>query len=293
MDAQRDLHDIAVLAVDDLEDNLDLLEEFLEDEVWSVLRATGGEEAIRLAREHNPDVILLDLMMPRMNGLAILRTIRSIENLSEIGVILQTAYADKDNVVTAQRLGCRHILGKPLSKDRLLAEIRACLRGRAPRLRLPPAPPENPATARDVTEVLSAARMEIEDRGLVGTLLDEQADRCLRTLVAADGRIGQRLIRVANSPFYGGRNPVRTVSAALVRIGLTAAEELIRKASPAMRGGMTMELIERVLHVIEILSAAFGEQPSDPQALLALVAQLRKEFAAEPPPQPAQPGVSA
>ena len=73
----RRLLNVSVLAVDDLEDNLDLIEEYLEDEVWSVLRAQSGEEALDLAIKYLPDVIVLDLMMPRMNGLAVLRAIRS------------------------------------------------------------------------------------------------------------------------------------------------------------------------------------------------------------------------
>lgn len=278
-----DLQDVAVLAVDDIEDNLDLIEEYLEDEVWSVLRASGGEEAVRLAKEHRPDVVLLDLMMPMMNGLAILRSIRSSDGLQDVGVILQTAYTDRDNVVTAQRLGCKHILRKPLQKDRLLAEIRACLRGQPSRRKHARPTAEADATPRphDFATALLAARERIESRRLVGALDDPDTMAYLRALVASDSDVGRRLIRVANSPFYAGRQPARSVAQALVRIGTQMAGELLRKASRSTRHGLTLEQTLRVLELLEIVTSVVPEHAAGPDELDALLEQLRRQLDAE------------
>jgi CheY-like chemotaxis protein len=296
MSGELDLQDVAVLAVDDIDDNLDLIEEFLEDEVWSVLRARGGEEAIRLAKEHHPDVILLDLMMPNMNGLAIVRALRSSAGLADIGIILQTAYSDKDNVVTAQRVGCKHILCKPLQRDRLLAEIRACLRSRPAQRRAPRrADPEPPPVAppRDLAAALAETAKRIEAQRLVGVLMEPALLAYLRRLVSADSHVGQRLVRVANSPFYAGRQPVRTVSQALVRIGTEAARALLRKAAPAARGGLTLDQTVAVLAVLEIVTSVFVAEAAQPQALVSVLEQLRQHFQTEAEDETARPAEAA
>ena len=127
MSQEIDLSTSTVLVVDDSEDNLDLIEEYLDGIVRSVVRASSGEACIGLALEHEPDVILLDLMMPNMNGLSVIRSIHAMERLGHIPVILQTAHADRDNILAARRLGCSYILAKPLSRDRLLTELRKAL----------------------------------------------------------------------------------------------------------------------------------------------------------------------
>jgi CheY-like chemotaxis protein len=289
------LNDIAVLVVDDLEDNLDLIEEYLEDEVWSVLRATGGEEAVRLATEHHPDIILLDLMMPRMNGLATLRTIRSSDELKDVGIILQTAYTDKENVVTAQRLGCRHILRKPLQRDRLIDEIRKCLQARPPRKRPVPQSEPDPSNTppRDLATALHELREKVESRRLLGAVQDPETLAHLQTMAASDSDIGRRLIRVANSPFYAGRQPARTVSQAIVRIGAESARDLLRKASKASRQGLSLEQAVQVIALLEIITGVLPEE-AGPREMLALLGQLRQQLEAERnSPQPASAAESS
>jgi CheY-like chemotaxis protein len=275
--AQLDLQDIAVLVVDDLEDNLDLLEQILEDEVWSVLRATNGAEAIRLAAAHQPDVLLLDLMMPGINGLAVLRTIRSMESLQETGIILQTAYTERENVITAQRMGCQHILRKPIEKPRLLAEIRACLKTRPSRR------PRDEQTACEVLEpppnpdLHAAADRAFElcrQRGLTATLRQSEILTCLQNLIAGDSQLGLRLVRIANSPYYGGRSRVRTVAQALVRIGTSAAQSLIRKASANLRPGLTPERTAAVLQLLQALDAAFPDGSPAPDQMITVARAL-------------------
>jgi len=278
VDENGDLHDVAVLAVDDLEDNLDLIEEYLEHEVWSILRAQSGNDAIDLATEHNPDVVLLDLMMPGVNGLAVLRTIRSIEGLKDIGVILQTAYADKDNIVTARRMGCEHFLCKPLTKERLLAEMRTCLKDRPLRRnreRNGAEEPPNRPPPKDKSAVLDNARQLVETGNLVEVTGDSATIDTLRNLISDDGEIGQRLIKVANSTSYGGRYRARTVSAAIIRIGMTTAKDLIRKASVTMRGGLSSNQAAEALELLDNLARRFPDRTATTEGTLALLEELR------------------
>ena len=110
MTDEVDLQGITVLGVDDTPDNLDLLEDFLDGAVWNFLRARSGEECIRLALDPGADVILLDLNMPNMNGLSVIRSLRAIRQLQQIPVILQTAYASRENVLAASRLGTPRLI---------------------------------------------------------------------------------------------------------------------------------------------------------------------------------------
>ncbi len=275
MNMDYDLHDIAVLAVDDIEDNLDLIEAYLEDVVWSVLRARSGTEAIRLATEHKPDIVLLDLMMPGMNGLAVLRTIRSIEALHDIAVILQTAYASRDSVLTAHRTGCKHILCKPLTKERLLAELRACLSdGRRRRDRTHPNELPQSPQSNDLSDARDDAQKVIEAGGLDEVIHTPETVDCLRHLIAADSPIGQRLITLANSPIYGGSCRVGTIPAAMIRIGTKETRKLIQKASSAMRGGLSSSRAPEALQLLETIARLFPDRVSAPEDMLALLREL-------------------
>jgi hypothetical protein len=231
--------------------------------------------------------MLLDLMMPNVNGLAVLRAIRSMESLQDIGVILQTAYSERDNVVTARRLGCKRVLCKPLQKPRLLEEIRGCVaeRDRAPARRMEAETPEAPPV--DVGAALVLARSMIAARGLDRLLAEPETVERLRVLIADDSALGTRLLRVANSPMYGGRTRVESVSAALVRIGAAKACELLQKASPITRQGLRLEQAVDLLQLLEIVNRVFPDQ-AGPDRLFALVRELVAP-AAEPENAEAKP----
>jgi len=272
-----DLLDVTVLAVDDIEDNLDLIEELLEDDVWSVLRAQSGDEAVRVAAEYRPDVILLDVMMPMMNGLAVLRAFRANTALQGVPVILQTAYADKENAITAHRLGCDSYLCKPLTRDRLLSEMGKCLECRARGAvrdheqlddsALSHKVKELTMTLQDVKTLLETSRLADD------TSQTDQAD-CFRNLIPDNSTIGERLIRVANSPAYGGRFPARTVAEAVVRIGLRETKSLIRKASSTATQGISTGNVLKALELLELLTALFPDRTSTPDGTLSLLVEL-------------------
>ncbi len=280
-----DLARIAVLVVDDIEDNLDVIEQMIEDEVWSVIRASSGEEAIRLAEKHRPDVVLLDLMMPRMNGLSVLRAFRGSEAFCEMAIIIQTAYADRDGVVAAGRLGCHHVLTKPLSRERLLAEIRQVLVTPTDRVsRAVDSPRAKTAStpSADIRRALDAAQglLEVDDVIQNACDLTQKASQAedtgrFRHLVSAKSPIGRKLIKIANSPAYPAEVAVRNVTEAIVRIGIRETKDLLRKAvvNPQDRERSSRTL--KALELLETLALVFPDRTATNVGMLALLEDLK------------------
>ena len=277
MEEDQGLRGISVLVVDDVEDNLDLIEELLEDEVWSILRAQSGEEAVSLAVKCRPDLILLDMMMPRMSGLAVLRAIRSNEALGNVAVIFQTAYADKENIITARRMGCESFLCKPLTKDRLLAEMDKCLKARPPGGTGDCEPSGDSALSQNVMELtmtLADAKAMLETNRSTDDSRQAEPVDCFRNLIPDDSATGARLIRLANSPVYGARYPARTVAEAVVRIGIHETKTLIEKASSETTKGIATGNVIKALELLEVLAALFPDRTSTPDGTLSLLEEL-------------------
>ena len=101
-----------VLVVDDEPEAVELLVEFLSSKGYEVLTAADGEEALRRVREDRPHLVLLDIRMPKMSGLDVLRRIREID--AEMGVIMVTAVNEEDVGRQALELGAFDYIVKPL-----------------------------------------------------------------------------------------------------------------------------------------------------------------------------------
>lgn len=119
---------VSVLVVEDEEDLLDLLHFNLAREGFSVRTATTGEEALREIREGMPQLMLLDLMLPGMDGLEVCRNIKTSQETSELPVIMLTARGEESDVVQGLELGADDYITKPFSPRVLMARIRAVLR---------------------------------------------------------------------------------------------------------------------------------------------------------------------
>ncbi|MEM7586549.1 MAG: response regulator, partial [Acidobacteriota bacterium] len=113
-----------VLVVDDEPVNLQVLKNYLAMEDFQLTLASSGEEALRLLGEQTFDLVLLDVMMPKLSGYEVCRTLRESHPLAELPVIFLTARAQDSDVITGIELGANDYLTKPISKDRLLARIR-------------------------------------------------------------------------------------------------------------------------------------------------------------------------
>ncbi len=117
-----------ILVVDDEQDLLDLIEYNLKKEGFEVLRAENGEEGIAVARNQNPNLILLDLMMPKMDGLETVEVIRNDEKLKHTPIIFLTARGDEKTEIKSLDKGGDDYITKPISTKKLISRIKAVLR---------------------------------------------------------------------------------------------------------------------------------------------------------------------
>ncbi|MFT5141610.1 MAG: two-component system alkaline phosphatase synthesis response regulator PhoP [Rhodothermales bacterium] len=118
-----------ILVVDDEDDLLDLLRYNLEKEGFSVIEARDGLEGISMAEKHAPDLIILDVMMPRMDGVEACRRIRQHATLSSTPIVMLTARGSEEDQVSGLDVGADIYLTKPISLPVLMSQVRATLRG--------------------------------------------------------------------------------------------------------------------------------------------------------------------
>lgn len=117
-----------ILIVDDEPFNLDLLEQELADQGYTIERASDGAEALEKLPSFLPDVILLDYMMPKMNGLEVLKCLRADERHKGLPVILLTAKATQEDKIRGLDAGADDYVIKPFDSFELLARVRAMIR---------------------------------------------------------------------------------------------------------------------------------------------------------------------
>jgi putative two-component system response regulator len=117
-----------VLAVDDNEQNLQLLEEYLWSWGYEVVLARDGREAVDLYPRHNPSIIVLDVMMPNMDGYEACRLIKSSPAGRTIPILMLTALTGTDDKIAALESGADDFLNKPINRDELRTRIRSLIR---------------------------------------------------------------------------------------------------------------------------------------------------------------------
>jgi two-component system phosphate regulon response regulator PhoB len=120
-----------ILAVDDEEDILELLDYNLSKEGFRVLRVTSGEKALELARTERPDLIVLDLMLPGLDGLAVCKHLKSERETADIPIVMLTAKGEEADIVLGLEMGAEDYVTKPFSPRVLAARVRAVLRRRS------------------------------------------------------------------------------------------------------------------------------------------------------------------
>ena len=117
-----------ILLVEDEQDLLELLRYNLNREGFDTVTAMTGEDGLKQVRAESPDLILLDLMLPAMDGLEVCKTLKSRENTSQIPIIMLTARGEESDIVRGLELGADDYITKPFSPRILMARIRAVLR---------------------------------------------------------------------------------------------------------------------------------------------------------------------
>lgn len=117
-----------ILVIEDERDILELIRYNLTKNGYQVMAAIHGEEGLRLVRQNPPDLVVLDLMLPGMDGLDVCRSLKTDPQTAVIPVIMVTARGDEADIVAGLELGAHDYVCKPFSPRVLVARVRACLR---------------------------------------------------------------------------------------------------------------------------------------------------------------------
>jgi DNA-binding response OmpR family regulator len=117
-----------ILVVDDIEANRETLRELLEDEDYCLVEAPDGPTALKLAAEVPPDLVLLDVMMPGMNGYEVCRRMRADARLAEVPIIMVTALDDQVSRIAGIEAGADDFVTKPFNRAELRARARTVTR---------------------------------------------------------------------------------------------------------------------------------------------------------------------
>jgi len=116
-----------VLIVEDNELNMKLFHDLLEAHGYQTLQTKDGMEALKLAREHRPDLILMDIQLPEVSGLEVTKWIKEDEELKSIPIIAVTAFAMKGDEEKIREGGCEDYLAKPISVTKFLQAVQRFL----------------------------------------------------------------------------------------------------------------------------------------------------------------------
>ncbi len=116
-----------VLVVEDNELNMKLFHDLLEAHGYNILQTKDGMDALRIAREHKPDLILMDIQLPEVSGLEVIKWIKEDEDLKSIPVIAVTAFAMKGDEEKIREGGCEAYIAKPISVTKFLETVRKFL----------------------------------------------------------------------------------------------------------------------------------------------------------------------
>ncbi len=113
-----------ILVVEDQEDNRRILRDLLMSADYEVIEAVTGDEGVTAAETHRPDLILMDIQLPGLDGYEATRHIRANPDLQQIPIIVVTSYALSGDDVKAFEAGCDAYMAKPFSPRELLAKVR-------------------------------------------------------------------------------------------------------------------------------------------------------------------------
>ena len=112
-----------ILLVEDNELNMKLFHDLLEAHGYSILQTRDGMEALKLARQHKPDLILMDIQLPEVSGLEVTKWVKEDDELKSIPIIAVTAFAMKGDEEKIREGGCEAYIAKPISVTSFLKTV--------------------------------------------------------------------------------------------------------------------------------------------------------------------------
>ncbi len=112
-----------ILIVEDNELNMKLFNDLLQASGYNTVQTKDGKEALKLARDHHPDLILMDIQLPEISGLEVTKIIKADEELQDIPVVAVTAFAMKGDEEKIREGGCEGYIAKPISVPTFLETI--------------------------------------------------------------------------------------------------------------------------------------------------------------------------
>lgn len=116
-----------ILVVEDTEDNRQIIRDLLSSVGYELVEAVDGAEGVAMAQSHHPDLILMDIQLPGLDGYEATRRIRAVPELAGVPIIAVTSYALSGDEAKTRAAGCDGYVAKPFSPRQLLAKIREFL----------------------------------------------------------------------------------------------------------------------------------------------------------------------
>ncbi|MEE8203016.1 MAG: response regulator [Alphaproteobacteria bacterium] len=113
-----------VLIVEDNELNMKLFRDLLEAHGFATLQTKNGEEALQLARDHHPDLIIMDIQLPEVSGLEVTRWIKDDDDIKSIPIVAVTAFAMKGDEEKIREGGCEAYIAKPISVTQFIDTVK-------------------------------------------------------------------------------------------------------------------------------------------------------------------------
>jgi two-component system, cell cycle response regulator DivK len=116
-----------ILVIEDTEDNRQIIRDLLTSFDYELIEAVDGAEGVAMAETHHPDLILMDIQLPVLDGYEATRRIRAIPELAQVPIVAVTSYALSGDEAKTREAGCDGYIAKPFSPRQLLAKVREFL----------------------------------------------------------------------------------------------------------------------------------------------------------------------
>ncbi len=213
-----------ILVVDDEPDLTELLTYNLKRAGYNVLVAANGVDALRLAEEHSPDLVLLDIMMPELDGREVARRLRRSASNASVPIVMLTARGEEADELTGLALGADDYVVKPFSMQVLLARIEAVLRR------------VNTARGEEENELIEYGPISVDTGVHAATLegrplqLTVTEFKLLSALVAAEGKVLSRPALISRA-----MGPGVTVTERTIDVHVTSIRKKLGQQSALIR----------------------------------------------------------